>query len=275
MTRLVAPRRLTCALLLLAVATLGCAERSKAARSNASSAAPAAAVAPAADAPQPPSEPTAAPTSPWPGITLNTAEGYVDLEAAVATREGEWMELLACTPGTLEYESLLTITARPSHVHLALLALGLEAGKPISHRDRGDRYEMIPARGPEVAISIVLSRAGGAESREFPATDWLRDQATGQPMQGSTWLFTGSAFVDYEGKEVYMADLNGTAITLVNFGEDLLARATDLTNQTDNKAYNVNTPAVPAVGTPVTLRLRPVGRVNPATSLPSGGAGGK
>lgn len=202
----------------------------------------------------------------WPGITVDPQRRYVDLQATVVTRQGDWMELLACSPGTLEYESILTIRARPSHIHLALLTLGLAPGDPLDYEDAGDRYRIIPPHGPPVAISILTGVSASAnmsdtpsdqEPTETPASQWVRNQTTNEPLPDNIWIFTGSNFADYEGKQVYMADLNGTAITLVNFGEDLLARPTDLTNQTDAGAWNANTDVIPPVGTQVTLRIRP------------------
>lgn len=233
---------------------------------------------PAADrAPEPRSGSAAAassaPVPAWPGITVDPQRRYIDVAATVATRQGDWMELLACSPGTLEYESILTVQAKPSHIHLALLTLGLEPGDALSYQDTGDGYRVIPPHGPPVAITILTPQANPEEHRnaskgdaepdshpkttEIPANQWVRNQVTQEPLPDNIWIFTGSSFAEYEGRRVYMADLNGTVITLVNFGEDLLARPTDLTNQTDAGAWNVNTDLIPPVGTPVTLRLRP------------------
>ena len=55
-----------------------------------------------------------------------------------------------------------------------------------------------------------------------------------------------------------MADANGTVLSLVNFGDDLLARPTRLTNETDNRVWSTRTAVIPEPETPVTIRLKPV-----------------
>ena len=64
--------------------------------------------------------------------------------------------------------------------------------------------------------------------------------------------------MEHEGKSVYLADLNGSILSLVHFGDELLARSTRLTRISDEEAWVSVSDKVPAVGTKVTLRLRPV-----------------
>jgi hypothetical protein len=202
----------------------------------------------------------AQPVSVWPGIMIDAERRHIDLIGTVVNREADWMELLVCSPGTLEYEAILTVDARPSHIHLALLTIGLEPGNALSYRlTEEGTYEIIPPAGPKVAVYIVKpAGADNAAEEEVPANLWVRNQQTGETLPSNIWLFTGSSFVEHEGQRIYMADLNGTILTLVNFGDDLLARATELTNQTDGGEYNANVELVPEKGTRVTVRLRPV-----------------
>ena len=44
------------------------------------------------------------------------------------------LELVACTKGAKEHESIVTIEARPMHVHAALLMLGARNGHPATNR---------------------------------------------------------------------------------------------------------------------------------------------
>ena len=193
-----------------------------------------------------------------PHVRIDREARVVELDAKVVTREADWLELIACTPGSREYESILTTAARHSHIHLALLAVGLEPGNPQTFKEDPNPekpYIRIPAAGPPVVTTIAYQREG--KPVEVPATDWIIDQQSKAKMPDQPWLFTGSQFVDYEGKKVYLADLNGTVLSLVNFGDDLLARNTEATNQTDNSAWGPNTEVIPAVGTEVKIRLRP------------------
>ena len=61
-----------------------------------------------------------------------------------------------------------------------------------------------------------------------------------------------------EDQTIYMADLNGTVVSLVNFGDDVLARATDVTHNNDDGMWSAVTDRIPPVGTKVTIRLIPV-----------------
>ena len=243
-----------------------------------------------------------------PGVRIDREAGVIDIDAEVVYREGDWLELVACTPGTREYESLLRVRARPSHVHLALLTLGLEPGRPMSWREKPQGgYNVVPPRGPRVAVEVVLPGDGdapdvadvsdaavvgaaGRQGRVVPIHAWIVNQQTGEGLADNIWLFTGSEFVpanalgppdavsgDTEGENgesvaadidantaaadtrpIYLADANGTVVSLVNFGDDLLARPTSRTNRDDDAQWNARPDALPPLGTAVKLRLRPI-----------------
>lgn len=206
--------------------------------------------------------------APWPHIRLDREAGVVELDARVVIdKDNEWLELIVCTVGGREYESVLATEARPSHLHLALLTLGLEPGRPLSwQRNDQDELVMIEPAGPPVEVTLVYEADG--QRREVDPSAWIRNAQTGEPMPADQWLFTGSAFVDYEGKKVYMADLNGTILSLVNFGDDLIARNTQLTNQTDGGEWVANHDAIPAKDTAVIVRIKPA---KPAAADPFSG----
>lgn len=197
--------------------------------------------------------PTTDPTK-LPHIQINLEKKHIDLEAKVVLRQADWLELLACSPGSREHESILTIPAKPSHIHLALVMIGLEPGAPMKWRTVDKRIEVDAARGPKVAVFIVTQVDG--KEKETPANQWIIHQESKKPLDGNIWLFTGSGFAEWDGKRIYRADANGTILSLVHFGDDLLARPTEMTHQNDNAAWGANTDAVPAEGTAVTVRLK-------------------
>lgn len=192
------------------------------------------------------------------GITINAKDAYVDVAATVCLRRGDFLEMFACTKDTREHESILVIDTAPSQMHLGLLLLGLEPGKPLSYDMTFDPPKLVPATGPKIDVFIVI-KADDVE-REIPANRWIQDNATKEMMQGNTWLFAGSQFAEFQDKQVYQADLNGSAISLVNFGDDLLTLPNDMTdaNESHGKVWAPRTQAIPKVGTKVTLRLKPV-----------------
>ena len=207
----------------------------------------------------PSSQTTLAPQ--FPGIQIDAQAGVIDLEAIVVQREATWLELLAASPGTREHETIVTVTARPSQIHLALILLGLEPGQPTTTRRSENQWLVDPPSGPPVEVFFVWEQ-GGCE-QQIPAHLWVQNQQTGRPLQDNIWLFSGSRFQSWRGQKHYLADDNGTVISLVNFGDDLLARRTHLSNQTDNQIWSPATDRIPAIGTHLTLRLRVV-RTSPS-----------
>lgn len=202
-------------------------------------------------------EPTEVKTGELPHIKIDLVKKTIDIDAKVVLREGEWLELLACTVNSKEHESVLAIEALPSHVHFALLMLGLEPGAPMRwvKKDK-DKYEIRQGYGPKVAVTLRYEKDG--KPVEVPANEWIIDQKKKEKLASNIWLFTGAEFQKFDDKEVYAADVNGTAITIVSFGDDLLARATDMTDRTDDATWAANTEAIPELGTKVTIRLTPV-----------------
>lgn len=189
-------------------------------------------------------------------VKIDRERRTIDLDAQVILREGGWLELLACSPGTRTHESLLVVHAKPSHVHLALVMLGLEPGTPMRWRQVGDQYQVEPATGPTVAVTIVTTDRAGAEV-ETPASQWVISRQTDQALPDNTWLFTGSSFDDTTDPPTYRGDVEGSVLSLVQFGDEVLARPTQTTNQTDQGMLIPNTQAIPPVGTNVVIRLRP------------------
>ncbi len=198
--------------------------------------------------------PGAGEVRPLPGVMIDREKGYVELDARVVLREGKWLELLACTPGSKEHESILTVTARPSHIHLALLILGIEPGSPMQWHWQGDQFHVTPPLGPKLAITLHYTNDKD-QAVQVPANQWVRDQKDDKLLEGNHWLFTGSRSETIDDKVVYRADINGSAISIVNFGDDLLARPTTMTHQDDHATWAANTAAIPPVGTKVVIRL--------------------
>ncbi|MFW6336318.1 MAG: YdjY domain-containing protein [Phycisphaeraceae bacterium] len=233
------------------------------------------------------------PSAMLPAITIDREAGHVDIDAKVVNRDVKWLELLLCKVGGREHETILATEARPSHVHLGLILLGLKPGQvqrgvPIDPEDPEAGYRIIPAEGPAVRVELLYhepaeqpgdseeeaepaegeAAAGEAQANEadppkgplkrVEAGAWVYDRKAERTLADETWLFTGSRFVEHEGKQVYIADFAGTLISLVHFGDDVLAPRNDLTNRTDDQAMGANTDVIPPMGTAVTVRLTPV-----------------
>lgn len=207
-------------------------------------------------------------------IHIDVKNHWVEFDAKVCLQDAPMLEALVCTPMTREHESLLVSEAKPSQIHLALLLLGLEPGAPRSIRwvgPQGDQPMVVPAKGPEVELFFIFKtkvKTGepGAEKEveqevEIPANQWLIDAKTKKESINDRWLFTGSRMIkDIEGGMTYMADGEGNIVSLVHFGDEVLAPHGKKTKENNSEGEDLvcNTPKIPAVGTPVKVRIKPV-----------------
>ena len=195
-----------------------------------------------------------------PHVTVDRKNQLVDIEAMVvmqSTLDGQWLELLACTENGRTHESILAVKARPSHIHYALLLVGSDPGTPMVwgiHHDHV-KIEKHPS-GTSIAISAIYQDENG-KVVHVPVNQWVVNRYTNKPLVDNIWLFTGSRFIESSGRRIYQADRDGTIVSLVHFGDDLLARPTELTNRNDGEAWGAVDGVIPPVGTLVTLRLRP------------------
>ena len=214
-------------------------------------------------------EESAHPPAPtWKHVRVDREGGFVEIETAVIRQkvvEGEWLELVACAAGGPEHESVLVTKARPSHVHLALLLLGLEPGTPMAWKLDGDRIVVArEASGPRLAVTAHYERDG--EPVVEGVHGWIVNRRTERALADNIWLFTGSRFHEFDGRKSYLADMAGTILSLVQFGDEVLARPTKLTRENDDEAWTADRKRVPPKGTRVLLRLTPVPEAKPESA---------
>jgi biopolymer transport protein ExbD len=191
-----------------------------------------------------------------PGIVVDLKAKEVRLEGAVCLQKGA-LELLICSQGTREHESVIVVAAKPSHVTLALSLLGLGRGQP-GYRTESGAFS--PPAGAAVDILVRFSRPaadGKVETAEVPAWKLLRPSGSQsdleQPLQ---WVYVGLA-----GKEDLVAsDREGTVVCLSNFPEAVLDVPFASTAVNADLLYEANPQIVPASGTPVEVILRPTGQ---------------
>jgi len=194
-----------------------------------------------------------------PHIELDVAAQTVTLEATVTAKRPDWLELVACTVGGRDHESVVTTPALPSHIHLALVMIGLEPGSVADWKqDEQGQVTVIPATGPPLRVDVVYQLDG--ERQRHPVSDWVYNQQTLQTLNemGWEWVFAGSRFMEHEGREIYLADVNGTVISLVNFRDDLIVRPTDIGDAQDEQRWQLADAALPMLGRDVKLVISPV-----------------
>ena len=211
-----------------------------------------------------------------PGVTINAKERYVDVEAEVCL-DGGALELVVCTKDSKEHESILSIAAKPVHVHMALLLIGAKAGHPAHQKPIGEgddkRWMFIPARGQGIDVSLVIKDEEG-KPLEKPIADFIRhitDEAafieelnTGKKPEEkkfptSTFLFVGSHLIDAgEGQpRRYIAGESGNVVSISTFGDEMLGLSENFGHVNGDLVWEIDDEVLPKKGTKLTIRLRP------------------
>ena len=207
-----------------------------------------------------------APTSEWsapfPHVRLSTDARTVEVDAYVSPLihsgldvKNYYLEQFLCIPNTKEHESLLVTDAKPSHLHAALLLLGLEPGRPVVWSASGQPND---AEGPSVRVRFRYEQ--DRETIEVHPRAWTRHETTGNAMPDFDWVFSGSTVRTARGREFYEADAAGTVIGLASFGGETLSWPSYVSDleDTGDLVWLAKTEAMPAARTPVVVVLEPV-----------------
>lgn len=199
----------------------------------------------------------------FPGVWVDAAERIVELDATVPIVTSDpdaprvYLELVACSPDTREHESLAMVPARPSHVHAALLLIGLDPGSPGSWQAAEGPGEYISPEGDPVRVEFVFSEDG--ERRVAQAHEWVRKAETGESFPDRDFVFAGSRFVTRAGVERYDADGTGCLIGLTTFGSEVVAWPEVISPEAaiDEPVWVANNDTVPPFGTTIRVRITP------------------
>lgn len=208
-----------------------------------------------------------------PGLVVNKEDRCVDLDAIVCLRKGA-LELIACTKGTKEHESIIAVEAKPIHIHTALLLLGVQVGspamrEPTTEEDR--RWIDIPPRGGAVDVFLILKDKDG-KTVERPISDFIkRSDHGGQGIPSDnkgdkdadrfpthTFLFAGSIlYGDGEGPRRYLCDTSGHVISIATFGDEVLCLPAVHSSENGALMWSIDSTHLPALDSKIILRLRP------------------
>ena len=191
------------------------------------------------------------------GIKIDMAKKAVIVDAKVAPRKlAKYdqiypIEVIACWPdpkGQKAHETVVTIDAKPSDVHKALVSLGLKPGKPA----HGEKAE---ALGPEVKISLEIPQGGG--TRKLSIHRFLIDPKTKQGFPRDVkFRFTGSAMRKPDptkADEKYGADMSGTLIAIYPVTDETVCQSSLTMKEEKYSEAGGRLGLIPKVGTPVKL----------------------
>ncbi|MBM79228.1 MAG: hypothetical protein CMJ78_01385 [Planctomycetaceae bacterium] len=216
-----------------------------------------------------------------PGMLIDFEKRCVDLEATVCLDKG-LLELVACTKGSKQHESIVAVSSKAMHIHTALLLLGANNGHPAMRKQVGEeekRWVNIPPKGDLVDVFLVVTNKAG-KSIERSISDFVVhssqrvDEVDGdvinapkQTKKGEgkkatrlphTFVFAGSHLKDNGvGPRRYLADSSGNVISIATFGDETLCLPFHQTQENNALMWQIKPNSLPKQGTKVTLRLRP------------------
>lgn len=224
----------------------------------------------------------------FPNVRVDAQAKIVEIDAIVPIDAHDpqtpnvYLEVVLCTADSKEHESLVMTRARASHVHAALLLIGLQPGSPgrvewtPATKDIPAKATRIAPTGDDVDITFRWEKPAANDTTTSTVTespwDWIEtiDTQTSKrssipPSSRAQWLFAGSstrtnAIINERGDRgtLYAADTAGTLIGLTTFGTETLALSQVLSPESsiDEPLYLASTSRTPKVGTKVVVVIR-------------------
>jgi hypothetical protein len=162
------------------------------------------------------------------------------------------LEFFCCVKGTNEHEAVLRSQVTPSHLHAALLMLGLEPGQPVHYSEAAKKW--LPPHGPPLRITIEFEQDGKVIS--LPAYRLMRDIRSKKEMPPLTWIFAGSRVMD-DGN--YAADVTGYLVSIVNFDLTVIDVPALVSNANETLEWETNLDLMPPAGKKVSMIIEPAG----------------
>lgn len=168
-----------------------------------------------------------------------------------------YLEAIAVTPMSgKDHEALVVTNVRPSTIHAALLAIGLEPGAPGGVEWDGRVARATPATGAPVHVTL---READAPPPGTPIDHYIVHadtgaafdaQALGAPPQ---WVFAGSVLE----RGAYVADAQGLVVGLHTFGNETVSLGQALSPDSfiEEPVWIAHPTRTPAFGVAVVLRI--------------------
>jgi hypothetical protein len=186
-----------------------------------------------------------------PFVTFDAKTRQVRVEAE-ALEVDTPLEFFAVVFNGPEHEAILRSKVKPSDLHTALLALGLQPGAPVTYSEATKKWQ--PPHGPPLQIHVEYEKNG--KTVVAPANRWMRNVKTKKPMPNTTWIFAGSRVMN-DGN--YAADSTGYLVSVVNFDMTVIDIPELASKDNELLEWERNSDAVPPAGTKVTMIIEPAG----------------
>ena len=187
-----------------------------------------------------------------PHVTFDAKKRQVRVECEALDVEAP-LEFFCVLVNTSEHESVLRTPAKPSHIHTALLAVGLEPGRPVEYSESLKKW--MPPKGPPLHITIEYEKDGKTVS--VPAYRCMRDLRTKKEAKPFNWVFCGSRVME-DGS--FAADVTGYVVSVVNFDLTLIDIPRIASSSNDTLELQRNPDVAPKGGTRVWMVIEPAGK---------------
>jgi len=179
-------------------------------------------------------------------IIVDKAERTISFPAQVNMDRGLLEYLLVHNKGKT-HESLLRTMIAPYNLQIAFILLGFEG--------TGQRLAMqgAPDTPKGERVTILISSRAGQKATLFPVESWLaiKTDETMTDVNGINWVFTGS----YVDDSRFLAQETGSMVAIWHDPVALIDNASP--GGESNRIWFVKQGAVPPVGTPVDVIIRP------------------
>lgn len=182
-------------------------------------------------------------------VFVDRLNRFIEMPTKVNMQEGILEYVAVGTDGKL-HESVLEVLAEPSHIHLALLLIGLE---PRQYAKQDDMYlpPKLAREGGRIDLMMQWTDPASGEVKRAPPSAWLYDRKTKGAPPPRAWFFEGSQF--WRGR--YSADMERSVVALIPDMNAVIAIGSDAGNpyRGDAQGYEIYKEVIPPNGTPVKL----------------------
>ncbi len=177
-------------------------------------------------------------------VWIDKENRQVIVGGKICLRSGP-LELFVSPMGQKSHETIVTVDAWASQIHMCLALCGVMPGTPVEF---APIYK--PAHGPKIEIEVVWKEGGKIIRRR--AQDMIRNSETQKPME-THWVFGGSLVINDEG---YYGD-GGALVCLSNFAVATMDIPIKSVDSDAYLMYEALTENIPEVNTQVFLYFKP------------------
>ena len=175
------------------------------------------------------------------------------------------LEFFCVRTGGSEHESVLRTPAKPSDIHMALMAIGLKPGQPVRYSESLNKW--FPPQGPPLSVTIEWEKDGKTVS--VPAYRCMRSLRSKEEMKPIHWVYCGSRIMP-DGE--FAADVTGYVISIVNFDLTLIDLPEIRSNSNELLEWQRNPDVAPPGNTKVTMVIEPAGKGDGGKAAPKADA---